>query len=170
MSSILKVDTIQTASGGTPTASDLGLNVTGGVLQVVESSYTSVTSVSSGTYVDTGMTVSITPTATSSSIVVMPFMNDLVINGSAKVQVKLFRNIDGGSYTELEEWDALQQYVDNTGGSCTPVYKDTPSTTGVVNYKLQFSLSLGTATVRLNNAVDGGGSSRSNIVLMEIAG
>ena len=32
MSSIIKVDTIQTAAGGTPTAADLGLNTTGSVL------------------------------------------------------------------------------------------------------------------------------------------
>lgn len=34
MSSILKVDTIQTAAGGTPTAADLGINITGSVVQV----------------------------------------------------------------------------------------------------------------------------------------
>ena len=33
MTSIIKVDQIQTAAGGTPTAGDLGLNVTGSVLQ-----------------------------------------------------------------------------------------------------------------------------------------
>ena len=33
MTSILKVDTIQTAAGGTPTAADLGLNVSGSIVQ-----------------------------------------------------------------------------------------------------------------------------------------
>jgi hypothetical protein len=39
----LKVDTIQTAAGGVPTASDLGINVAGSVLQVV--TYTDSTNV-----------------------------------------------------------------------------------------------------------------------------
>ena len=43
----LKVDTIQTAAGGVPTASDLGINVAGSVLQVVtETDSTSVNAVS----------------------------------------------------------------------------------------------------------------------------
>ena len=36
MTSILKVDTIQTTAGGAPTAADLGINVSGSLLQVVE--------------------------------------------------------------------------------------------------------------------------------------
>ena len=36
MTSIIKVDQIQTASGATPTADDLGINVSGSLLQVVE--------------------------------------------------------------------------------------------------------------------------------------
>jgi hypothetical protein len=46
MASILKVDTIQTAAGGTPTAADLGLNVSGGVLQVVGNGSNALTDIS----------------------------------------------------------------------------------------------------------------------------
>ena len=73
MASIIKVDTIQTAAGGTPTAADLGLNTTGSVLQVVQaveqrassanSSATSYTNV-------TGLECAITPTSASSKILV----------------------------------------------------------------------------------------------------
>ena len=36
MTSIIKVDQIQTAAGSTPTAADLGVNISGSLLQVVE--------------------------------------------------------------------------------------------------------------------------------------
>ena len=36
MTSIIKVDQIQTAAGATPTAADLGVNISGSLLQVVE--------------------------------------------------------------------------------------------------------------------------------------
>ena len=51
MSSIIKVDTIQTAAGGTPTAGDLGLNVAGSVLAVTEYKPSSVT-VNTSSYAD----------------------------------------------------------------------------------------------------------------------
>jgi hypothetical protein len=70
MSSIIKVDTIQTAAGGTPTAADLGLNTTGSVLQVVEERYTARVSTSSTGWSTTGFTVSITPKSTNSKILV----------------------------------------------------------------------------------------------------
>lgn len=52
MTSILKVDTLQTAAGGVPTAGDLGLNVTGAVIATHEfvSPTTSDTAISSGSF------------------------------------------------------------------------------------------------------------------------
>jgi len=52
MTSIIKVDQIQTAAGGTPTAGDLGLSVTGSVIATHEftSPTTSDTAISSGTF------------------------------------------------------------------------------------------------------------------------
>ena len=49
MTSIIKVDQIQTASGATPTAADLGINVTGNLLQVVSQEVISYTAVASTT-------------------------------------------------------------------------------------------------------------------------
>ena len=54
MTSIIKVDQIQTASGSTPTATDLGINTTGTVLQVVSGITQSQTQNSStNTYTET---------------------------------------------------------------------------------------------------------------------
>ena len=72
MASVIKVNEIQNAAGGVPTASDLGLNVTGSVLQAVRNGNlnsgmietTSTSFVSSGIYVD------ITPKKIGSTILV----------------------------------------------------------------------------------------------------
>ena len=50
MTSIIKVDTLQKANGATPTAADLGINVTGTVLQVVEGSSSTNTQMNSATF------------------------------------------------------------------------------------------------------------------------
>jgi hypothetical protein len=73
MTSIIKVDTIQTSAGGTPTASSLGIGGVGKIGQVVNTSNamstTTITSTSSVAI--SGFTATITPSATSSKIFVL---------------------------------------------------------------------------------------------------
>ena len=75
MSSIIKVDQIQKANGATPTAADLGINVTGTVLQYqykdgIQASGSGSFSTSATTLVDfTDHYVDITPTSASSILV-----------------------------------------------------------------------------------------------------
>jgi len=73
MTSILKVDNIQKANGSVPKASDLGLNVTGSVLQVQYTQYTgtfsqALTANTNAVLGDAALSVSITPRSTSSII------------------------------------------------------------------------------------------------------
>lgn len=107
MASIIKVDTIQTAAGGTPTAADLGLNTTGSVLQVVEASVENSSSVttSSTSYVDSGLlTLSITPQAAGSKIHVT-FGGYIIhlhpANGNIGGSAKIYRNVAGGSFSAV---------------------------------------------------------------------
>ena len=77
MSSILKVDTIQNTAGAAPTATDLGLNTAGSVLQVQQGVMTSRQTVTGGSMVDVGggFEVTITPASTSSKILVQTILN-----------------------------------------------------------------------------------------------
>ncbi len=69
--STIKVDTIKKVNDSVPKASDLGLNVTGNVLQVVSTAKTDVFSSSSTSFTDvTGLSVAITPSSTSNKILV----------------------------------------------------------------------------------------------------
>jgi hypothetical protein len=67
MTSIIKVDQIQTAAGAAPTAAGLGLNVSGSVLQVVTGSFGSEVSLT-GTNIYLGVQASFTPFSVDSKI------------------------------------------------------------------------------------------------------
>ena len=61
MTSILKVSTIQNTAGGAPTAADLGLNVTGSVIQVANTTSNATVSMTGQTFVNSGVYVDFTP-------------------------------------------------------------------------------------------------------------
>ena len=66
--STIKVDAIQKVNGSVPKASDLGLNVTGTVLQIVTNTSNTPKSIASSSFVTTDHSITITPTSTSSTI------------------------------------------------------------------------------------------------------
>ena len=84
MTSILKVSTIQNTAGTAPTAGDLGLNVTGSVLQVKQAiGSTSVQNISSTSFASIGLSIDITPRDANSKFLVQGAMD---IDGDANEQ------------------------------------------------------------------------------------
>jgi hypothetical protein len=165
MTSIIKVDTLQKANGGTPTAADLGINTTGTVLQVVSGSTNSETANSStNTYTDMGLSLSITPTSSTSKILVITSQAGNTVGDPDKVSVRLMRNT-----TEL--YACMQQVTTGLGTSDHRAitydisYVDSPSTTSSVTYKPQFrkESSSGRLDVQKDN-------NNGHITLIEIAG
>ena len=149
---------------GTVDAGTLAVNSRGTVLQVVTATTGTQVISSSSTYADTGVTASITPSATSSKILVTvsqmgldkrtnnTYMNLITLRGS----------------TEIHRANAQELYTANTDtstGSCTWSYLDSPSSTSAVTYKTQFKSPPGNSQV----AVQMSGAT-STITLMEIAG
>ena len=61
MSSILKVDTIQTTAGAAPTINDLGLNDAGTLVQIVDGRTITYSTHSGTSYSNTNLAVTITP-------------------------------------------------------------------------------------------------------------
>jgi hypothetical protein len=152
-------------SSGITMASGKGLAATGHVLQVVNASYSTTTGSSSSTYADTGLTASITPSSTSSKILVIVHQEGLSkVTNSTGVDLKLFR---GATELALFGGNAGQQYTTawNFVGGAGITYLDSPSTTSSTTYKTQFSSTGNNANVYVqsNNAT-------STITLMEIAG
>ena len=143
----------------------------GKVLQVVQAiTTTTVTHISDGGQVDTGLTASITPSSASSKILVLISQNNKMERGGAVMlnyELRLFRDA-----TEIEEWGnvcAVEVQSDGTfyGSNHAYHYEDSPSSTSSITYKTTGKIvsSGGGRTVRFQD-----GSAPSTMTLMEIAG
>ena len=99
---------------------------------------------SGGGFVDTGLTASITPTATSSKILVL--INQQFLKGNSTggyVYMKLQRQIGGGGYSDQKYITSLGNYIagDASGtayigaNSFSGMLLDTTNTTSQVDYK-----------------------------------
>ena len=169
MASIIKVDTIQTAAGGTPTAADLGINTTGNVLQVVEGSTYTITTTTGTTFVDSNIEATITPNFTSSKILIFA---STTAAKSAHNTYLAFRFTRNG--TSLGYLGDLLQYTNDTSWCATQAtftQIDSPSSTSALTYKLQFANEGGSGTAYTQVDSSGGMErGRGQIILMEIAG
>ena len=166
MASIIKVDTIQTAAGGTPTAADLGLNVTGTVLQVVSGVYEGAnTSISSTSYTTTPLTATITPTSTSSKVLIQASM-PLDDNAGIRIDTTVFRgstNIADGanSNNSLSTMNPISQGREIMQMGL--LYMDSPASTSALTYTIYIKVQSQGMILHANEA-------SATIALMEIAG
>ena len=165
MSSILKVDTIQTAAGGTPTASDLGLNVSGSVLQVVQGTYALDTSTTSTTFTDTGLTASITPSSATSKVLVtvtMPGVYKASTASGGSVQLQILR---AATTIHLSTGIGFNNASHQLLSTFSASVLDSPATTSATTYKLQIKSGDGGNVVSNVNS-----DTSATIILTEIAG
>jgi hypothetical protein len=140
---------------------------TGSVLQVVNAKFNTETSTATATYVDTGLTATITPLFASSKILVLIDQGGLrkgTNNALASVSVRALRGA-----TLLGEFSLYSGYTgttlyDNIVASASACYLDSPNTTSATTYKTQLAspFGAGSAIVQNNNT-------DSTITLMEIA-
>ena len=186
MSSILKVDTIQTAAGGTPTAADLGLNVSGSTLQVVQTVKTDTYSVSLGAAATDGsnfMQASITPTSATSTILVFGHVTGTGASGVNSFAIDLYRDSThillgdtDGSRARRTTAGQNTGADNNTTVSLPYAYLDSPSSTATLTYGLRIGNPAGTTqTFYINRSISDTNVSQrvrgtSTIILMEIAG
>ena len=105
MTSIIKVDQIQTAAGGVPTAADLGLNVSGSVLQSVTTEVTS--SASNTTITTTSLAAAaldaglITVKDAASTLLVTLYIGRSLIYATGGVGYSLYYSNNNSSYTPI---------------------------------------------------------------------
>ena len=140
----------------------------GQVLQVVNATYTSLSTSSSSTYADTGLSASITPKFSTSKILVIVDHNGCRKDTSnTSLQVALFRGA-----TQISGIDGSAGNNNTTGvndiGNIGISYLDSPATTSSTTYKTQFKSQANSANVYVND-VNGGGATASTMTLMEIA-
>ena len=109
----------------------------GKVLQVVQGTYSTIVNSSSTTYADTGLSVSITPSASTSKVLVLVSVPYLRSGDNSTSGVST--NIVRGS-TQIAETTGLYQTGTALGqyNLWSYIYLDSPSTTSATTYKVQF--------------------------------
>ena len=153
---------VSAVQAGAVTTSDLPA---GSVLQVVQFTTSTETSATSNTYIDTAITVSITPTSATSKILVSVCVNGLAkrdadTNGNLRIvrgatALVIFGGAFGytGSAANVSVAGAAMQYLDS------------PATTSSTTYKVQVVNAGNTGGIRVN----WDGNANSSITLLEIA-
>lgn len=142
----------------------------GKVLQVVFGSYATEVISSSSTYADTGLTATITPTASTSKILVIVNQQSVMKdnqNATARVKIQLLRGA-----TSILKMGDLTAYTNSTlwnnVGSVSATYLDSPATTSATTYKTQFASEANNAAVRVQGYANDATSGVSTITLLEI--
>ena len=175
---ITKLDLTKAVSGTLPD----GNAPSGSIIQIKSATKTDTQSSSSQTFADvTDMSVSITPSSTSSKILAFGYCNVSYDNNTAKSAIQLVRGTTNiligdaaGSRTRVTGF----AYVPQDNLAPVPLtfnFLDSPSTTSATTYKIQFARLDGAGTVYVNRSdldQDTGimGRSASTITIMEIAG
>ena len=135
----------------------------GKVLQVVNFKTSTEVTTSSTSFSDTGLTASITPSSTSSKILISVHENSPTKLDNSDMDITLFRGT-----TQLSRITGFTLYTGTSmelyGQTVSTSYLDTPSTTSSTTYKTRFKRPDGSGTVRLRYPGE------STITLMEIQG
>jgi hypothetical protein len=168
----MPVSTIQNASlaSGVPSAAKLPA---GSVLQVVQASTTTRVQITNSTYTDTNLTASITPSSSSSKILVLISQNIGTYNSSQVGTAGNLRIVrDSTTVFTSENVISIVAALGNASevrvaGQYSLNYLDSPATTSSTTYKTQANLSGGGGRVEPQSS---NGLSNSTIILMEIAG
>ena len=146
----------------------------GKILQVVQTAKTDTFSTTSTSFTDvTGLSVAITPSSTSSKVLVMVSSNSSTSSGN-NAEMKLVRGStdifigdDDGSHSRAS---AQTRVNDNNGcQTLTFSFLDTPNTTSATTYKVQYNVQAGTGTINRSQG-DGSdiGRAASSIIAMEV--
>ena len=162
---------------GTSTTVPSSKQPAGSVLQVKSDVLTGTSLSTSGTtFVDTGLSVDITPSSTSSKFLIIVNLGLVGVNSSDGVMTKLFR--DSTEIASATGADTRNLFTQSYYGATSNYYVgtsnhffDTPSTSSQITYKLQFAMTGSTNTGYINRRPsDNFARTSSNFTVMEIAG
>ena len=151
-----------TASTGIKWATPAGGG--GKILQVIQSTYSTTVTTTSTSFQDTNLSVTITPSLTSSKILIYGFINDCVktnTNANTSLAFQIVRGSSqisyvssGGGYTASASYLVFPQSMG---------YLDSPASTSAQTYKIQFASSVSGQEVRINS-----NSVMSTMIVMEV--
>ena len=166
-------DTIEFASGTTVS----GLSA-GKVLQVVSSMMKGSASTSSTSHVTTGLEGTITPSATSSKILISISFAMAAAGGDASPWIQLYKgsSVISGSLADVQGSRRQSSVGMRYNGDLSTAfnYLDSPSTTSATTYKLMYACGQAGQTIYMNLMSTGDTAlyytSPATMILMEIEG
>lgn len=147
----------------------------GTVLQVVGDTLNTAISTSSTSFADTGLSVDITPTASTSKFLVQVNLGIVSTSSSDAVQFRLMRDSteigEGSGAGTINCFMHSWLGASNVFHSYSNSFLDSPSQTTQITYKLQWKMSGSTDTGYLNRRnYDNFARTSSNFTVTEIAG
>jgi len=180
MASKIKVDQIQTADGTGTIALQNQLSgmtsasmPTGSVLQVVQVTGSTGSTTTSTTVIPVGDAGTITPSSTSSKILVTITGTVRFGNNNAGV-LAIYKDVAGGGYSELQSFSRHTTYQSHSTGNheqgqfVSMSYLDSPNTTSACSYRAAInSWTAGQTAYWLPNPSH---QDQTTIIMMEIAG
>jgi len=152
------------ANGGTALTSGFvnGVANPGKVLQVVQAEDSTELDLSSNTYTDVGLSASITPSATSSKVLVFWTVHSRFMTTISGFGTRLVRG-STNVWTTTRHYYIYTEDNNNDRHSTMFNYLDSPSTTSATTYKIQV------ATESSNQVLFNANDNQSIITLMEIS-
>jgi len=146
----------------------LPAGASGGIIQVVNTSFNTAVAGTVASRADTGLSLSITPTSSSNKILALVDLADVSkYGGTGTGSYARFWLMRGS--TDLVRFGGQVGYTGDTSitsvGSVSTNYLDSPATTSAVTYKVQWQNPAGAGTIEMNSS---GGF--STMTLMEVSG
>lgn len=141
----------------------------GKILQVVSASTTTQTSVTGTTFTDTNITASITPSSSTSKILILLTASCQMYSSGSTNQIGMGLQVKRGATTVwagiAEDWYITTSYsgYHQLATIQTINYVDSPATTSATTYTLQIKCALASGTVKTSD-----NSRPSSIILMEV--
>ena len=135
----------------------------GSIIQTVQATFATITSTTTTTFVNTGLSLSITPQFSTSKILI--FTNLMGIYASASNNYagqRITRN--GSSIIVFDHISGYSQSGGSGGSNAAFMYLDSPATTSSISYVLQINVVSGSGTITWCND-----NFTSTMTAMEIA-
>ena len=138
----------------------------GKILQTVFGSSVTLVNNTTSTYVTTGATATITPSAATSKIIILASINGLYWDsGTTSLDFKLMRGATAiAAITRVQE--AMANATSTSSVNFT--YQDSPSTTSATTYDVTYATTTPTGRARIGHPATGSTYSIQSMILMEV--
>ena len=137
----------------------------GGVIQVVEASTTTTVSHTANSYIDIGLSATITPTRSDSKILIQGNIGGIETSADNNYGQGILLRDSTVIISTIDYGIGFTGDSTRAGTSSSFFILDAPATASAITYKVQFKNAAGSGTITTQT-----NTSRSSILLMEVSG